>query len=258
MPILDTIVPSGSGEDGGVCTPWATSADVTGPCADYSFDTDYLDIGLQIASDVLFELTGRRFPGVCVDTIRPPSECECSHDHCGCGYVSEYRLPGFPVVSVEEILVDGAVIPQARYRVDNYALLVYQPDPAATSDPIAAWPRRQRLGYPTTEDGTWQITYMFGAMPPAGGVRAAAHYGCQLAMGMAGSSECALDPNVRSIVRQNLTIAVADPSTLVEDGLTGLSDVDAWVASILLGEQRKPASVWVPGRKRAARRQTWP
>jgi len=239
------------------CDPWATMADVCSPCDDYEFDTVVLEDALQVASDVLFNLTGRQWPGECTTEVRPcgyrrPDSCGClSSTTCGCRRLSELALPG-PVVSVEEVKIDGAVVPTARYRVDDHRWLVYLPE--SDSAERQGWPCCQRLDLADTEDDTWVVAYTYGMAPPPGGVRAAAALGCQLALACSPETvnQCRLPKRVTSITRQGVTLAMIDPLTLFADGLTGLAEVDLWVQSILLGAKRRRASVWVPGQARHA------
>jgi len=237
------------------CSPWATVADVGSPCDDYEFDQVLLDDALQIASDVLFDLTGRRWPGECTSTIRPcgyrrPDSCGClSSRTCGCRRLSELELPG-TVVSVDEVKIDGQVLPEARYRVDDWRWLVYLPE-SDTAD-RQGWPCCQRLDLADTEDDTWSVTYTHGTNPPAGGVRAAAVLGCQLALAFQPETigACRLPKNVTNVARQGITIALRDPSALFSEGHTGIQEVDLWVQSTILGAKRRRASVWVPGAAR--------
>lgn len=241
------------------CAPWATVADVGAPCNEYDFDVVTLETSLQIASDVLFQLTGRRYSGECETTIRPcgyrqPDSCGClSSRACGCRRLSELRLPGV-VVEVTEVRIDGAVVDPARYRVDDWRTLVYLPE-SDTAD-RQGWPCCQRLDQPDTEPDTWSVTYTHGIDPPPGGVRAAAVLGCQLALSFNPDTagQCRLPKRVTAITRQGVTIAVLDPLTLFADGITGLADVDLWVQSELIGAKRRSAQVLVPGMHTAATR----
>jgi hypothetical protein len=250
MPIITT-GPSAAGL-GSTCDPWASIADVGSPCDDYAFDVALLEDALQIASDVLFNLTGRQWAGECQQTIRPcgyrqPGSCGClSSRTCSCRRLSELDLPG-TVISVDEVKIDGAVVAPARYRVDDYVHLVYLPE--SDSAERQGWPCCQRLDLADTEDDTWSITYSFGQYPPAGGVRAAAALGCQLALAFQPETieECRLPARVTSLSRQGMSMAIIDPLTLFADGLTGLTEVDLWVQSIMLGAKRRRAQVWVPG-----------
>lgn len=258
MPVLDMVVGGGDSADGITCSPWATSADAVGPCASYDFDPAIMDAAMQMASDVLYLLTRRRWPGECSDTVRPPSMCGCGggYDRCACGGVSEYMLPGYPVIGVDQVIVDGVIIPPERYRVDNAMMLVYLPDLDAPGEPISGWPRYQRADWPTTEQGTWQVSYTYGGAPPAIGRTAAALLGCEYALGMTGDDRCSLPSGTIQATRQNLTIAVLDPSTVFPEARTGLPLVDLWLESLRYDDEHRPASVWVPGRSKGARRRT--
>lgn len=231
------------------CEPWATVADVGAPCNTYETDMAALEDALVIASDVLYNLTGRQWPGECETTVRPcgyrrPDSCGCLHSRtCNCARPRDLTLPG-PVVSVEAVKIDGVTLDPARYRVDDHKHLVYLPE--SDSAERQGWPCCQRLDLPDTEDDTWSVTYVFGGAPPPGGTSAAASLGCQLALAATGNSACKLPKRVTSLVRQGTTVAVLDPLTLFKDGMTGLADVDLWVTSVMLGAKRRRASVWRP------------
>lgn len=238
----------------GTCSPWAVVADLAEPCA--SLDAGLLANGLQVASDVLFDLTGRRWPGECTDTVRPCGYrttsrwggwCGCgSRRTCGCKGLSELRLPNSPVTAVTEVKIDGVVVDPARYRVDDYRWLVYLPE--SDDAERQAWPCCQDLGLADTEADTWSIAYGHGTAPPVGGVRSAMELGCQLAIAWtpALADKCQLPKRVTTLARQGVTMAVLDPLKLFNDGLTGLSSVDLWVASVNRGRANRPARVWSP------------
>ncbi|HEX9831660.1 MAG TPA: hypothetical protein VGA66_01010, partial [Mycobacterium sp.] len=107
---------------------------------------------LAVATDILFELSGKRFPGSCQDTVRPCSQrtyldpmpnrvvggqavgtrsvaggiqltgsCGCASPRkCGCARLSEVTLGVEPVTSIVEIKIDGAVLPTTSYRIDDF------------------------------------------------------------------------------------------------------------------------------------------
>lgn len=262
------------------CSPWAELSDLCSPCDDYAagFDSGLLDDALQMASDVLYELTGRRWPGECSDTIRPCGRgsltrwgntsyaasnrllhgwCGCGDALvCGCARLSAIRLPGSPVAAVTQVKIDGDVIPSTRYTVVDHRWLLYVPE--SDSAERRGWPCCQDIRLADTQDDTFSITYTYGQAPPLGGVRAAASLGCQLALAcmpeaLAGG-KCQLPKRVTSITRQGITVAVLDPLTLFADGLTGLTDVDLWVAAMNMGRKRRRAGVYVPGATASHRR----
>lgn len=257
-----------------ICSPWADAADACAPCDTYEFDPALLEDWILVASMNLWNLTGRRWPGICTDVVRPPSACGCvtreswwvtpvlgGYDGaicgCGCGGVSELVLPGYPVVDVTNVTIDGQVVDPARYRIDDHQRLVYQPDLTGV-DGRRSWPCCQRLSRPAGEEGTWTVTYTWGQEPPLGGIKAAASLGCQLALSCLPSDSpggrlCRLPKRSTSITRQQVAVALADPLALFPEGLTGLPEVDLWVASVMKGDQRRRGHAFVPGRGRSRR-----
>lgn len=236
-----------------VCSPWATEADLP---VDHGADpAGALTVAdcLLAASDVLFNLTRRRWPGSCSATIRPVG-CDCrTVDACACLPPHEVILPTVPVTGVTEVKVDGAAVDPGRYRVDDYARLVLVYDEAAEP---RRWPCCQRLDLPDTEPGTFSVTYAFGTPPPIGGRIAAAALGLQLALSAtpAAAGACRLPKRITTITRQGVSMAVLDPMSLFEDGLTGLAEVDMWVQSVNVGDRRRRAVVIDPQSYHRARR----
>lgn len=233
------------------CQPWATLADVCAPCDE--LDAGILDQSLAMASDVLYDLTGRQWGGVCSDTVWPGTD-EC----VGPRFLprsrrSGVRLPGYPVIGVDSVTIDGVLVDPTRYRVEDRRWLVYLP---VAGEARQGWPRGQSSGVVDGLAGTWSVTYRFGTAPPVGGRRSAAIYGCQLALACSPGSEsqCRLPQRVTSITRQGVSMAILDPLTLIEDGRTGLTEVDQWVRSVWLGRSRRSAALVVPGRRRSETR----
>jgi hypothetical protein len=270
-----TVLRAGTFDVGGgtssVCSPWATTADLCTPCDGYEdFDDGLLLDSLDMASDVLFNLTGRRWPGECTEVVRPQGRwrqgaprsfwpgdtswswgwCSCERGReTGCTRVPEVRLPGSPV-DVNSIFVTLDGVSFADWRLDDDNWLV-----RTDGD---GWPCCQRLDLDTTEDDTWEIAYTRGTAPPIGGIRAAASLACEFVLACTpadeGGAACRLPKRITSITRQGVTIAVLDPLTLFGDGLTGIPEVDIWIGSVMKGDSRRRANVMIPGRPRPVRR----
>lgn len=250
------------------------------PCDDYDFPVGLLPDALQVATDVLFVLSGSRWSGVCDDVVRPQGTGSCelalwgrawyartgrwpapwefpAGYGCGCGGVSEVSLGGWPIVDVSEVMLNGVVLPEANnWRVDDYATLVRIADADGNRQ---VWPCWQRLDLAATEDDTWQVTYQYGTAPPAMGVRAAASLGCQLALSCSpetvGGGECRLPERVTSITRQGVTAVVLDPFSFLDNGRTGIYDVDLFLAAANPGGvTRRGTSTSPQSRARRARR----
>ncbi len=252
-------IPTPDRPSGGLCSPWATTDDVCAPCDD--LDTELLDGWLEVSSSILFELTGRRWPGECTEVVYPTGrECmEWLGVRNGMPYAPKrkgLRLPGYPVVEVEEVLIDGEVVDPDRYRVDDSRWLVYIPPVPYSSGDRQGWPFSNDPSLALDSEGTWSVEYSYGTLPPPGGKEHASTLGCELARSCAPDAEgtCRLPARVSTITRQQVTMAILDPLTLFADGLTGLPEVDMWVAAMNLGVARRPAGLVVPGRRPSVRR----
>lgn len=207
----------------GPCTAWLTGDDVAECCAaavaEVGSMTSLLDDSADVASQLLYELSGRRWVGLCSRTVRPchTSNCGCgsyqvlSRGHvvgeweswdcdgraCGCRGLSRVRLSGH-VRAVSEVKIDGTAVASSEYRVDEGRWL--------TRLNGERWPNCARLDLPDTEDGTFSVTYTYGVNPPAAGVEAAKQLACQIYLQCSGSGECDIPDGATRITRQGITI----------------------------------------------------
>jgi hypothetical protein len=249
---------------GSTCSPWADEADLCSPCNDYANVGVLAGDMLQAASDVLFELSGRQFPGTCEATIRPVARCSHieqsvslpvprSTGPAGCGCAPHhFSLPDYPVAAVSEVKIDGAVVSPSLYRVDDNRTLVRLAD-ADGSNP--GWPSGQRDDLPTTAEGTWSITYTWGREPPPMGVTAAAVLACELALACDPETvgDCRLPKNVTSVTREGVSLVLSPSDFLDRDGKTGLYEVDLFLRAVNPARVRQRASVWHSGMARSVR-----
>ena len=189
--------------------------------------------------DIASEFSGRQFPGVCERTVRP---CECRDcppaGCCGCCHLSRVKLAGYPVRSVDEVKIDGAVIPPEQYRVDRYKWLVYLADENGRRQ---SWPGCQRLDLDDTEADTFSVTYTYGADPPEAGILAAAELACQIATAATGG-ECALPPGTTRVTRQGITVDLEK----AQAALMSLPLVSLFLATYNPAGLRRRSSVWSP------------
>ena len=154
------------------CQPWTTPAEVRACCGglDPSYD---LTEAIQFASEILFRLSGRRWPGECERTVYP-----CAGSNCGCGGTTwdwfvasgwEWVYAGFPSIpyrfadgwincwgtcvdgcqlscfdlpgvvnEVTQIVIDGEVLDPSAYKVQAYRRVCRMDS--------AMWPCSNNLG----------------------------------------------------------------------------------------------------------------
>lgn len=270
----------------GPCTSWADGADVKNCCSSAA-DTDSweLDAWGAVASQILFEISGRQFAGVCERTVRPCRQmCNCfggptdslsAHpwfwgslmpsgafywrnevgQQCGCGSESIVRLAGYPVREIVSVTIDGVALDPSGYRLDHRRDLVrlWDPGPPATQQ---LWPVCQNLSLDDDEPGTFSVTYKWGTPPPEIGKLAAAALACELWNGCGGGTgECKLPNRVTKVVRSGVTMdKIVTSATLLRTGGTGIGPIDIFIASIGgYGARRRPA-VWSPDVQKYAKK----
>jgi hypothetical protein len=214
-------------------SPWITEARLVADHPGTSYADGAAAEGIQLASEVLYHLSGRRFPGEQTDTIRP----HCRHAHwlpsdqrfycTGAGGM--IRLPGTPVIS-------RAADPEADPPVEA--------SPVVTLDGVAftefrVYDRR----FLARTDGA---SCAWGRNPTAGGMAAASALAHEYAVALSPdiADTCALPPRVVSVVRQGVTVSV---SLVGEEGRTGLPAADDWLDALRYGDHHAGAALVVPG-----------
>jgi len=194
---------------------------------------------IDAATGMLFKRTCHQFPGHCQITVRPCGYCSCSRDRCGCGrYVYIQLQDRFPVISVDEVKVDGVIIDPGSYRVDDYSRLVRLDG--------ACWPLCNDLTLADDQPNTFSVKYTAGRRPPVELQIAAAELACEMKRACNGN-DCRLPSNVTQVNRQGVTLNIDALEAAVSGGSTGLAFVDAALARYDCA--RAKSRVWHPSLK---------
>jgi hypothetical protein len=140
------------------CENFIEPSEITCDCDDLS--EAVITAYIEQASDIITMLTGGLISGTCEDVVRPrqprAAVCGCSSAwSCTCSRLSGVTLRG-PNPDVSQVLIDGAVF--TDWVVVDEGLLL-------RSDG-QAWPGCQDVTKPSTETGTFEITYTYGMEPP--------------------------------------------------------------------------------------------
>lgn len=238
--------------------PWPVDPACLGDAWD-AYAPEVQDRAVALASATLTRLTAFRV-GNCPVTIRPVAQgCRgaspwggwlgpftpqnfggvwtnggCSPSQC------EVELPA-PVGRVDEVKVDGAVIAPADYRVDVNAgryLLVWQ----GTGE--CPWNLQQNLSLPDSAPDTFSVTFL-NAHPVDGlGAYAVGLLAVEYAKACTDAGKCRLPKGVTSIVRDGVSIDIA--SGAFPGGLTGIREVDAYIALWNPAGRQRQSSVYSP------------
>ena len=257
------------GPNFGPCSLWANVDRIAECCDVPTVDDPFPLIGsladaATAASQFLWSASGRRFSGVCTRTVRPcgqPCQCgyqvlsrghligwnnECWGTPCGCTALSQVSLSGYPVRSITEVTIDGAVLDPSEYRLDEWRYL--------TRLNGARWPSCQVLDLPSTEEGTFSVTYVHGQDPPELAQQAAIQLGCET-WKQCGGLECALPKNATRVNRQGIQFELRyfqrDRNGAWR---TGLLAVDEFLNSVNPNGLIRQPTIWSPNsRERFAR-----
>lgn len=241
--------------DTGPCQNWPVLCD-SFPDDPTPAQQDLIDQSVQIATEVLWNRTKRRF-GTCEMTFRPCREgrgpiplgwtnvtgwtwpfpaliggawfnlaCGSCSVGCSCSRVSQVRLP-YPVAEVIQVRVDGAVLPSSAYRVDDHRFLVRVDG--------GSWPRTNDLSLDDDQPGTWSVTATYGEQVPSLGSRAAGQLAYEIYRSCPGSGsngQCALPAStVRQVTRQGVTAVFFDAETAFANGKVGLYYPDLFIST---------------------------
>lgn len=275
----------------GPCTQWISGQDVAN-CTrvDYGNQPVVFDAAAYNASLALYEISGRRFPGICERKVRPcRQDCGCgfggpissgfgpwywsstgsgwgwcneSGDRCGCSPMSKVKLAGYPVVEIVQVLIDGAALPEfdagtgaRNWRLDKWRYLVRMDDPGPPVQP-QRWPGCQNLSLDDDQPGTFAVTYKWGSDVPQLGRDAAVELANQLWLACGGAGNCILPLGATRVVRQGIEV---DRSLLAQwmdpKKPTGLINLDTFLAAYTGGQRSgRRSALWSPDVQAFARR----
>jgi hypothetical protein len=269
-----------------LCSPWIDGEDVAACCSVENTSGSIFDTVAAEASEMLFQLSGRQFPGECEKTVMPPCDpCSCGfqvlsrgfvvgpwygwgnwggwwgYDYCGSCMIgcdpSAVKLSGYPVQAVSEVKINGDILATDKYALRQQRYLVRLDD--------ARWPWQNDLTLPDTEEGTWSVTYSYGEPVPELGRSAAAQLGCEFYKACVGQA-CALPTGVTRTTRQGVTIeklafttwAYLPPSRIrggrAPGWATGLTLVDSFLNTYNPTGRSKTPVFWSPGKRQYARK----
>lgn len=165
--------------------------------------------------------------------------CSCGG---GCTCVASCRTDlGVPVAQIDEVKVDGLVLDPTAYQLQGQFLV--------RVDGGECWPSCQDPAVADTETGTYSVTYRPGrALPVAGQIAAGALAG-EFVKACAGAA-CGLPAQVASLSRQGVDVEFVDPTTVFENGRTGIHDVDLFISAVNPQNMRRASRVMSPDIRR--------
>jgi hypothetical protein len=148
------------------------------------------------------------------------------------------------VTEILEVVIDGVAVAGGAYRLEAARYLVRQDG--------GLWPACQNEDAALGSAGTWSVKYRHGADPPLAGVVAAKTLGCELYLAATGG-KCALPSGVTRVVRQGVTFERVQAAFSAGRITTGITVVDAFLATYNPGGQRRRTAVMSPDTRFARR-----
>lgn len=216
------------------CQPWPI--DETCLPADWPEDDQVAAHFVQMASEILHALSGRTV-GLCRYTVRP---CRGEYDDpcegpCGCAPVCRVTVGDGDVQCVEEVRIDGVVLPRSGWRVYAGGVVVLTQG--------RCFPQCQELDRGLGEPGTWGITYIAGQPVTPLGSRAVTLLAAELAR------ECAQSCGQQT---RNLQSISVEGETRIFDGENRwghISAVEDWLDVVNPYRSRRQGRFYTPGQK---------
>jgi hypothetical protein len=247
---------------------WVDVADISdylgvdAPAEDDAEGQQRLANAATSASELLYALSGRKFPGILSTVVRPVPYLaqvgtsrrvplpQSSWGVCWGGAHTRCESPTFiglgrsPLIEITEVIIDGEVFDSINYRIDDAKWLV--------RTDCCPWPM---CG---CSCDYFTIDFKWGEEPPQLGADAALILAAEMYRAMTPGMTCKLPARLTSIQRQGLTMAVIDPMDFMEKGLTGIYQVDMFLQAYNPGKQIRKPTVFSPDVINTGRRQTWP
>lgn len=227
---------------------WISGSDTSDPY------NENAEAAAKAASWILYKLTAEKYPGIrsAVEWYGTdesgcwactPSDVlsvDINHIHRTLGQRSAYdarglRLRHAPIVSISSVTTNQGVLSSSEYRVANRAYLV------------------------KSDRSCWNLTsgivvdYEFGINPPAAGLMAAKKLANELMLAATDSEECTLPARVQSITRQGIDYTVLDPQDFINEGRSGIYEIDLFIAASNPEKARKKPRVFSAHKPRGER-----
>jgi hypothetical protein len=229
-------------------------------------DSIYAEDACQVASNLLWTMSGRKYHGTttvteryftAIDAFRYqgssakqffphmiggsvfnlPAEDwnDSAYQSDGSSSLSRIRLRGKPVQEVHLVRsgYDGSIIPADAYYLAEHSTLI------------------ANKGTPWTP-GNLEITYTFGQQPPTAGRHAARVFAIELIKAWEGD-DCALPDRVTSVSRQGVSYTILDNQDFLENFRTGIYVIDLFLKTANPAKALAPTKVFSPDIPRARR-----
>lgn len=230
--------------------PWVTAEEILADEAFCQLDEEDTDLQEKAedaaiaASEILSILSGGTILGERTVTVTPnatysiwkpsPFQSERYADELP---TNEITL-NWPVISVDEVVIDEETLDASDYQVLNQSILRYTPDADGNR---RWWPLRW------LNSGTFTITYTFGVTPPDWASDAAKELAVSILRSKVGLGS-PLPPNVTGMSRQNMNLQLRGAAEALRDKTTTetFPAVLRFISLINPNQNPMPSFAWSP------------
>ena len=229
-------------------------------------DSPYADDACQMASNVLWAMSGRKYSGITTVTERYITSLDAfryggvssktffptlingsvenvpvedwrdsAYQSDGSSSLSRIKLRGKPVQEIHLVrsIYTGTIIePDTYYVAEHASIIAYKGTP---------WP-----------PGNLEITYTYGMKPPVAGRQAARVFATEL-INLWEGNDCALPDRITSISRQGVSYTVLDNQDFLDNMRIGIYSIDLFLKTANPAKALAPSRVFSVDAPRARR-----
>lgn len=224
-------------------------------------DHPYAPIAVEIASNILYQLSGEKFQGIHTVTEYYTKDGSANLTYQPALIDGQmYNLPVSsltrrsrvsgqslgdrnlylrhnPIKSVESVSINGVVLDPSTYSFRNRKYLVRN--------------GHERWIFDSNTEVV--VSYTYGTPPPPAGVAAATRFANELIWAESGDDQCSLPATVTSVDRKGISITVTDPQQFLDQGKVGIYEVDLFIKAYNPKGSLKKTRLVVAGRPRSER-----
>lgn len=232
---------------------------------DYSY-TEYSEEAVQVASNLLWAMSGRKYTGV--TTVTERYTCTLRNNRMGPSDRTNsavlfggdvYNIPSGDYDEYSELVADG-LSPDARIKLRGRPVTkvhTLRNKTGTILDPSSYYlvdhsTLHIRAGTPWTPCNV-EITYSYGIPVPVAGKMAARKLAIEFARLWSGDEMCELPQRVTSVSRQGVSYTIIDNQEFIDELRTGLYEIDLFLKTVNPDNARRKAKVFSVDTPRARR-----
>lgn len=224
--------------DHGPCLQWVSRSELDDWCPDCVGDTvaslALAQACLDEATEQLYILTARMYPGECERTVYWCSPGDCGVSCCA----SCSNRPGIPLdgpgAEVSEVSYNGTVIPSTDYAITQDNMLI----PTNRTH----WPTHTTLDDNAAIEDQFTITYTFGAPPPLAAKRAVKDLACQMIQNVLLMPGCRISTGATTLSALGTSVSI-DPAAILAAEIGSVRTLMQLVNPL---NERVPTTVYSP------------